>query len=85
MKDQLSMKDQSQIDETKQAKMIILCALPEPVDPTQRMQQWSHCGDLAWLTVRKGDLSDTARPAILTEQSQLVLTSWKYKAETESY
>ena len=59
------------------AKVRIFAALPEPVDPTQRMQQWSHCGDLAWLTVRKGDLSDTARPAILTESSQLVLTSCK--------
>ena len=51
-------------ERSDQAKMTIFDSLPEPVDPTERMQQRSHSLDLAWLTVRKGDLSETDRPAI---------------------
>ena len=39
--------------------------LPDPVEPTQRMQESASCLHLSWLTVMKGELSDTARPAIL--------------------
>ena len=67
--------------------MTISGPLPDPVDPTQRMQESASCLHLAWLTLRNGELSETASPAIRQPQisslAETVVSSFNLSSKTE--